>query len=358
MTDGIRIEALMHRGSFAMDVDIEAPAGQVTAIIGPNGSGKSTLLRAVAGLIPIDRGSIVIDDRVVDDGDAIFIAPEDRSIGMVFQDYLLFPHLSVRDNVAFGLRARGMSTRAARESAMTWLSDLELSDLADRRPAQISGGQAQRVALARALVAQPRALLLDEPLAALDAGTRASTRTDLAQRLRQFPGTALLVTHEPLEALVLADRVVVVESGRVVQAGTMADVAARPVSAYVASLMGVNLLRGIARDGRIAVHGGGELIVASRLEGEVFATIRPSAVTAHRQHPEGSARNTWQARVRTIEEIGDRVRVAFDGQPSLLVDLTAASVAGLSLGPGVRCWLSVKATEIDVYPAASAVISP
>ncbi len=353
MTGGIHATIQVHRGSFALDADIEAPPGQVTAIVGPNGSGKSTLLRAIAGLAPIDRGSIRIGDCVVDDADGAFIAAEDRSIGVVFQDYLLFPHMTVRDNVAFGLRARGVRTRAARARADESLHEFGLVELATRRPSQISGGQAQRIALARALITHPDALLLDEPFAALDAGTRVATRADLSRRLSDFTGATLLVTHEPLEALVLADRVVVLEEGRVVQAGTMADVAARPASAYVAALMGVNLLRGSAHDGRVTLRGGGELIVASTMQGEVFATIRPSAVTAHRQRPEGSARNVWPARVRTVEEIGDRVRVSFDGQPDLLVDLTAASVASLSLAPGAQCWLTVKATEIDVYPAAS-----
>ena len=353
MNGGIHASVQLHRGSFQLQVDVEAPPGQVTAIVGPNGSGKSTLLRAVAGLAPIDRGSIRIADSVIDDAGGTFIAAENRSVGMVFQDYLLFPHMTVRENVAFGLRARGVRTRAARARADEWLHEFGLVDLAARRPSQISGGQAQRIALARALVTRPDALLLDEPLSALDAGTRAATRADLSRRLRDYTGTTLLVTHEPLEALVLADRIVVLEAGRVVQAGTMAEVAARPASAYVAALMGVNLLRGSAHDGRVTLHGGGELIVASMEQGEVFATIRPSAVTAHRQRPEGSARNAWPARVRTVEEIGDRVRVAFDGQPDLLVDLTAASVASLSLVPGASCWLTVKATEIDVYPAAT-----
>lgn len=355
MTGGIHGNIQVQRGTFTLDVDIEAPPGQVTAIVGPNGSGKSTLLRAVAGLISIDRGSICIGDRVVDDGGATYIAAEKRPIGMVFQDYLLFPHLSVRDNISFGLRARGMPARAARARADEWLDECGLGDLAGRHPAQISGGQAQRVALARALVTQPHALLLDEPLAALDAGTRAATRAELGHRLRYFTGTTLLVTHDPLEALVLADRIVVLEGGRVVQSGAMSEVSSRPASAYVAALMGVNLLRGTALGGRVELHDGGELIVTSIMKGEVFATIRPSAVTAHRQRPEGSARNAWPARVRSVEEIGDRVRVAFDGKPALLVDLTEESVTNLSLLPCEQCWLTVKATEIDVYPAASSI---
>lgn len=341
----------MIRGEFELDVDLWAPAGEVTAVVGPNGSGKSTLLRALSGLSAITAGRIVLGDDLLDDGADAFVAPEYRRIGSVFQDYLLFPHLSTLENIAFGLRCQGICARAAREQAHRWLAEFDLADLADRRPARLSGGQAQRVALVRALATQPRALLLDEPLAALDAGTRSRLRGELGRRLREFHGPTVLVTHEPLEALVLADRLCVIEHGRVVQAGSVAEVAARPVSAYVAALMGVNLLRGESADGRIMVNSGGELIAAGAPDGQVLATIRPSAITVHRAPPEGSARNAWRAVVESIEDIGDRVRVSFTGAPSVLVDLTAVSLAQLRLSPGEQVWLSVKATEIDVYPA-------
>lgn len=348
--DGLHVQALVRRGGFDLQTDFVAPAGQVTAVVGPNGSGKSTLLRAVAGLESISEGVLELDGRVLDDGQGVFVPAEDRPTGMVFQDYLLFPHLSVRENVAFGLRARGSSARDARARAQDWLGQFDLEDLAERRPSQLSGGQAQRVALVRALATEPRALLLDEPLAALDAGTRAEMRVELGRRLREFDGVALLVTHEPMEALILADHVVVLEAGQIVQAGTMAQVAARPASTYVAALVGVNLLRGRAHDGSVDLVGGGRLVVAGGPSGEVLATIRPSAVTVHRTRPEGSARNVWQATVRSIEDIGDRIRVEFAGDPSLRVDLTASAMVELGLAPGVTAWLSVKATEIDVYP--------
>lgn len=348
---GLRMRARVQRGGFSLDAEVTAPPGEVTAIVGPNGSGKSTLLRAVAGLEPVDEGWVELDGRVLDDGGGVIVAPERRPIGMVFQDYLLFPHLSVQDNVAFGLRARGASMRVARQRASEWLGEFDLADLAERRPGQISGGQAQRVALVRALATEPRALLLDEPLAALDAGTRADLRGDLGRRLRDFGGVTLLVTHDPLEALILADRVVVLDGGTVVQAGPMAQVAARPASPYVAALVGVNLLRGRASGGVIDLEGGGRLVVTGSLEGAVFATVRPSAVTVHRHRPESSARNAWRATVRSLEDIGDRVRVDFTGEPGLRVDLTASAMAELGLAAGVDAWLSVKATEIDVYPA-------
>ena len=351
MTAGVVTALRVRRGTVTVDVRLEAARGQVTAIVGPNGSGKSTFLRAIAGLLPIDEGEIAIEGRVVDDGDRVFVPAEHRPIGMVFQDYLLFPHLSVRDNVAFGPRARGLPSRDARLRADEWLARFDVADLAPLRPTQISGGQAQRVALARALATEPSVLLLDEPLAALDAGTRARVRGELGARLRDFAGVTLLVTHDALEALVLADRIVVLEAGRVVQQGTVADVAARPASAYVAALMGVNLLRGHSRDGRIVLADGGEIVAAGAPDGPVLATLRPSAITVHRMRPEGSARNVWSAMVGSLEEAGDRIRVAFVGAPSVLVDLTAAAVAELSLEPGASAWLAVKATEVQAYPA-------
>ena len=352
---GLRVDVRLRRGDFDLDVGFGVAEGVVTAIVGPNGAGKSTILRCVAGLEMIDEGAIRLGDHVLDDGASLSVPPQQRSVGMVFQDYLLFPHLSVRENVAFGLRARGLSAADARRRTQEWLDAFDLSGLAERLPGQISGGQAQRVALVRALITEPRALLLDEPLAALDAGTRTHLRGELSRRLRDFDGVTLLVTHEPLEALVLADHLVVLDQGRVVQQGPVAEVAARPASAYVAALVGVNLLRGHAHDARIRLQGGGEMTAASAPAGAVFLAIRPSAVTVHRARPEGSARNVWPATVEAIEEVGDRFRIAFTGAPSLLVDLTPASVAALALAPGVGAWLSVKATEIDVYPAPADV---
>lgn len=345
------IDIRVTRGEFELSARLTARAGRVTAIVGPNGSGKSTLLRVIAGLEPIQQGLIRLGDRVLDDGRTTFVPAEKRPIGMVFQDYLLFPHLNVLDNIAFGVQSRGETRQVARQAAREWLAEFDLSELASRRPAQLSGGQAQRVAVLRALATKPEALLLDEPLAALDAGTKTRMRGELSRRLTEFPGVALLVTHEPLEALVLADHICVLEGGRVVQSGLVEDVAARPASDYVAALMGVNLLRGSAHEGRMRLDSGGELIIASSTEGPVFATIRPSAVTVHQHQPEGSARNSWIARVEGLEEIGDRVRVVFAGEPGLLVDVTATSVATLGLVPGASAWLAVKATEIDVYPA-------
>ncbi len=349
----LRVAAVVvERDAFRLQVDLTVEPGEVVAVLGPNGAGKSTLLRAVCGLTGVTSGAISLGGRRVDDGATDWVPPVERRIGMVFQDYRLFPHLSVVDNVAFGVRRPGMSRSARRQAARTWLERLAIADLADRKPGGISGGQAQRVALARALAGDPVALLLDEPLAALDAGTRLDVRGELRRHLHGFEGPTLLVTHDPLDALVLADRIVVLEAGVVTQQGRALDVAQRPATDYVARLLGLNLLRGTASDGTVQLVGGGIIRVAdSAAVGAVLVAVRPSAIAVHGGRPEGSARNVWQGRVEGVEPVGDRVRVSVSGQPSVVVDVTAAAVLDLDLERGSAVWLSAKATELEVYPA-------
>jgi molybdate transport system ATP-binding protein len=337
------------------DLDLRArlavPDGSVTAVLGPNGSGKTTLLRTLAGLLATASGHVTLDGTVLDDPAAgRFVVPEERRVGVVFQDYLLFPHLTATDNVAFGPRSRGASRVEARAAAVTWLGRMGLADHAGARPRHLSGGQAQRVALARALATEPRLLLLDEPLAALDAGTRVEVRRDLRRHLGAFDGATVLVTHDPLDALALADRVVVLERGRISQAGPIAEVTARPRSDYVARLIGTNLLRGTAAGGAIAVEGT-TLTAAGEHEGPVFATVAPHAIALHRDPPGGSPRNRWRDRVQAVDLLGDRLRVRLEGPPGLVAEITPAAAAELGLRDGVEVWASVKATEIEVYPA-------
>lgn len=341
------------RASFDLDIDLQVADGEVVGLLGPNGSGKSTTLRCLAGLESPRDGLIEIAGTVVDDtARGIDVAPEQRSVGYVFQDYLLFPHLTVIDNVAFGPRSRGARRREAETSASAWLERLEIAELAQRKPGQLSGGQAQRVALARALVTNPDLLLLDEPLAALDAGTRATVRSLLRRHLAEVTGAVVLVTHDPLDAMVLADRVVVLESGRVVQQGTPGDVARRPASDYVASLVGVNMLRGTAHDGIVDVEGGGSVAVGDRqVSGPAIVAIRPEAISLHRHRPEGSARNVWPGRIATLEARGDLIRVEVDATPAVAAVVTPGAVTELDLHEGAQVWLSVKATDLDVYPA-------
>lgn len=227
------------RGAFRLDVSFRVNDGETLAVLGPNGAGKSTILRCVLGLVPLDAGRITLGDTVLDDVDTdVFVEPDQRRVGAVFQDYLLFRHLSAIDNVAFGLRARGTKKDESRLIARALLERFEVDHLADRFPSQLSGGEAQRVALARALAIEPRAIVLDEPLAALDVTTRKSVRNELARFLTTFSGPRLLVTHDPVDARRLADRVLIVENGHVVQEGTIIDVVRHPASAYVEALFG------------------------------------------------------------------------------------------------------------------------
>lgn len=223
-----------------LDVDVSLDAGRTLAIVGPNGAGKSTVLRALAGLTPIHHGRIHVSDETWDEPERnTFVEPRHRHVGLVFQDHLLFRHLTALDNVAFGPRARGRSKLDARQLAMACLERVGLRDLADSRPAGLSGGQSQRVALARALVDQPRLMLLDEPLASLDVVTRRRMRSEIARDLEAFRPMTILVTHDPDDARALADDIVVLEDGRIVQRGTTRDLEADPATPYVAELFGV-----------------------------------------------------------------------------------------------------------------------
>jgi molybdate transport system ATP-binding protein len=339
-------------GPLDLDMELSIDESEVVALLGPNGAGKTTFLRAIAGLVPIKSGQVRLDGQVLEDaatGD--YVPTERRPIGFVFQDYLLFPHLSVLDNVAFGLRSRGARPREASDKAAQWLDRVGLSSYAKAKPGALSGGQRQRVALARALAPDPRLLLLDEPLSALDVTTRAEVRRDLKRHLTSFPGLRLVVTHDPLEAVAIADRLVVMESGRLVQSGTPAEVTEHPRSQYVADLVGVNLMRGVADQGSVRLPGGPVVAAADAESGDVFAVVHPRAVAVYRQRPEGSPRNVWQGRITGIELMGGRVRVRIDGELPVVAEVTPAALRELGLEEGGEVWLSFKATEVGVYPA-------
>ncbi|MEV0390653.1 ABC transporter ATP-binding protein [Nonomuraea sp. NPDC050643] len=333
------------RPAFTLDVALEVAPGEVVALLGPNGAGKTTALRALAGLTAMSGGEIVLDGLPIH-----ALAAEERPIGMVFQDYLLFPHLSALDNVAFGPRCQGVPKAEARRVAAALLERVGLADRAAARPRQLSGGQAQRVALARALAVRPRLLLLDEPLAALDAHTRLEIRSHLRRHLADFDGATVLVTHDPLDAMVLADRLIVIEHGAVVQQGVPTEVTRRPRTDYVARLVGLNLYRGLADGARVKV---GELLFSAseHLSGPAFVAFPPAALALYRSRPDGSPRNLWQARIEGIERHGDNVRVHLDGPIAAFADITPAAVAELDLAPGLEVWASVKATETHAYPA-------
>ena len=340
------------RGVFRLTAEIEVADGEIVAVLGPNGAGKTTLLRTIAGLTPLASGAIALDGRPLDDPERdVLVPPEERPLGVVFQDYLLFPHLDAAENVAFGLRCRGVARREARARACAWLARVGLAGHERTRPGRLSGGQQQRVALARALAIEPRVLLLDEPLSALDVDTRGELRRTLRALLDRFAGIRLLVTHDPLEARTLADRLVILEGGRVVQSGTPDQVTARPRSTFASRLAGVNLLRGRADGGLVQLDGGGTAVATDAARGDVFLVIHPTAIALHRGRPEGTPRNVWQAEIEGLEPHGDRVRVRLRGTPALVAEITPRAVAELKLDDGGTIWASVKATEIVSYPA-------
>ena len=344
----------VQRGDFTLDLGLDIGAGEVVALLGPNGAGKSTALRALAGLLRITSGQIAVREQLMAEAaSGVHRAPHERPIGVVFQDYLLFPHLTVLDNVAFGPLVRGLDKPEARRRAALLLARVGIAELAQSKPSAISGGQAQRVALARALATEPRLLLLDEPLAALDAKTRLLVRTEVRRHLADFPGATLLVTHDPIDAAVLADRLVVIEDGKVVQEGSPQQVARRPRTDYVARLVGLNLLAGRGNGHRVLLSSGGSVELAESASGEVYVAFRPTAVSLFVHRPDGSPRNLWAGRIAALEPHGEGVRVEIGEVPDrssrILAEITPSAVADLELRPGSEVWAAVKASDIEVY---------
>jgi molybdate transport system ATP-binding protein len=346
----LRVEARTTLGAFQLDAAVQAPAGRCTVIAGPSGSGKSTLLRVAAGLLRPARGRVTLGDEVwLDTASGRNLAPESRGCGYVFQDYALFGHMAVWQNVAYGLRGESRGERRRRAGEL--LERFGIGALAGARPATLSGGERQRVALARALATAPRALLLDEPLSALDARSRASASRELAAVLRAAEVPALLVTHDFTEAAVLGDRVAVIDGGRIVQEGTAGELAAAPASAFVADFTGAVVLTGIAREGPggltiVDLDGGAVATSTDRRTGPVALSVHPweIALEPAGAHAEGSAQNHLQAEVVTVTEVGNRVRVGLTAAQPLVAEVTSTAIAGLHLEPGVRVTATWKAT--------------
>ncbi|MER5411571.1 ABC transporter permease [Streptomyces virginiae] len=329
------------------ELTLDAEPGTTIAVVGENGAGKTTLLRALLGLTPRAHAELRLGDT-----DVTALPPHERQVAWVPQDGALFPHLTAVANTAYGLRARGVPRAQARREALAWLDRLGVLHLADRRPAQLSGGQAQRVALARALAARPRLLLLDEPLAALDQTTRARVRHTLRTHLAGFGGVCLIVTHDPVEAVSLADRVLVLADGRALQDAPPAEVTRHPRSPWVARMLGRNAWPGTASADGLTLAAGGRLVVAEALpEGaKALAIIAPEAVSVYTDRPGGSPRNVWPGTVREITAVGSRLRVlvASDTAPDLVAEITPDAAAELGLVDGASVWTSVKATEVTL----------
>jgi molybdate transport system ATP-binding protein len=340
-----------------VDVDLTIADAETVAVLGPNGAGKSTVLDVAAGLLLPDHGSVTLDGRPLtrsgrhaEAGGRVQVAPHDRRTALLGQDPLLFPHLTALENVAFGPRSRGTSRADAHIAAQRWLDEMEVGELGDRRPGQLSGGQAQRVAVARALAAEPEVLLLDEPMAALDVAVTPALRQTLRRVLRDR--LALVVTHDPLDALLVADRVVVLEGGRVVEDGPSSTVLSRPRSPFAAQLAGLNLVAGTWREDHVVSADG--LVVHGLVDGEppasggeAVATFRPAAVAVYNEPAAGSPRNSFAVTITELEPLGDRIRVR---SGSLSADITVQAAAELELVAGHRVTFTVKATEVAIYP--------
>ncbi|MEV7395600.1 ATP-binding cassette domain-containing protein [Aeromicrobium sp. NPDC092404] len=345
----LQVEATMD--DRAVEVSLEVAPGEVVAILGPNGAGKSTVLAAIAGVLRPDSGRATLDDEVLFDTTAgTWQPPHARGTALLAQDPLLFPHLTVVDNVAFGPRSAGRTRSQSRAAASRWLQAVDAAGLGARRPAELSGGQAQRIAVARALAAEPRLLLLDEPMAALDITVVPALRQLLKGVLAGR--SAIIVTHDVLDALLLADRVLVMEGGRIVEEGATRDVLERPRSTFGAGIAGLNLMRGRSAAGTVHTPGGSLVAGLSDVPlsdgSDAVAVFNPSAVGVYAERPAGSPRNVFAATIRELEPRGAQVRVRTD---ELSADVTLPVVAELGLAPGRDVFLVVKASEVSIYPA-------
>ena len=346
-------------GGLSLAATVEIEAGSTLALVGESGAGKTTVLRLLAGLTAPDDGHIAVDNQTwFDHKTGVSLPTWQREIGYLSQDYALFPHLSVFENIAFGLRAQHVGGAQIRQQVEAMLFRFDLAVLRTRKPHQLSGGQQQRVALARALVLQPRLLLLDEPLSALDLKTRRSVRAQLRQTLASLPGATVYVTHNPMEAIVFGDRISVLESGRVTQNGVPDDLLRHPRSAYVAEFMGVNLLRGsiAAAEGgglvRVQTSFGAVIAADSGDVGEVLVALSPREITLHLTPPAGSAQNVFFGPiVELVPEppFGDRIRVALATSPPLVAEVTRHAVETLRLREGLEVHAAFKATGLVPY---------
>ena len=334
------------------DVSFSLDDGDTLAVLGPNGAGKSTLLNLISGLLAPDSGHADLD------GDVLFSvgaerkrtwrAPHTRGVSLLAQEALLFPHLSVLDNVAFGPTSSGVKKSAAHVAARTWLAEVDAAELERRKPAQLSGGQSQRIAVARALAAEPKLLLLDEPMAALDIAVAPALRRTLRRVLENR--TAIIVTHDILDAYTLADRVIVIDNGRIVEDGPTRRVLEQPRNAFTANITGLNLLTGIRTAHGLRTEDGVELETTAApnlaLGTGCTAAVRPSDAHISISLPAGGG-NALPATITDLEPRGDLVRVRAS---TFAADLSPALVADLDLSNGSQVWFTFAPDAAVVYP--------
>ena len=345
----LRIEASTRLGAFELDAALEVPAGECLALAGPSGSGKSTLLRIIAGLAAPDRGRVECQDEVwLDTAQGLDVPPERRRCGYVFQDYALFAHLRVWQNVAYALRGQSRARRRAR--ARELLESLGIAALADARPGTLSGGERQRVALARALARRPSALLLDEPLSALDSRTRARAARELTTILRAIEVPTVLVTHDFSEAALLGTQAAVIDGGRIIQRGSASELAATPATAFVADFTGAVVLTGSARAGEdgvtvVDLDGGGSVTALDHARGPVAVSVFPWEIAIEHAGipPTGSAQNHLAVEIVSITSVGNRVRLGLAGPQPLAAEITATAARQLALAPGAKVTATWKA---------------
>jgi molybdate transport system ATP-binding protein len=349
------LEAELGHRLSRLELAVELRAGRETiGLVGPSGAGKSSVLRALAGLLRPDRGRIAVEGRtLLDTSRGIDVPPEVRRIGLMFQEGALFPHLSVFRNVAYGMRGR-LPRQEVGARVNSLLRRFGIDSLARARPMAISGGERRRVALARAVAADPAVLLLDEPLAALDPATKADVAGELAGHLDALGLPTILVSHDVAEVVGLADRIAVMEEGRVVQVGTAADLVQAPASPFVAAFTGVNYFAGTAvRRGSVTEVriDGAALVSTDHAEGPVGAVVPPWDVSLSARRPEGSALNALEGPVARMAAVGNRVRVTLASHPPVVAEITEESARRLEVAPGIRLVATWKATGTRLVPA-------
>ncbi|MFD6055456.1 ABC transporter ATP-binding protein [Agromyces sp. NPDC060279] len=357
---GLVAELEVARGGFCLDTAVAVGPDEVLAVLGPNGSGKSTLLGAIAGHVPVDRGEVRVGGRVLGGAGAHEVPLAARRIGLLGQQALLFPHLSALENVAFGPRAQGAGRRESRAEAAAWLERVGLAGFERRRPAELSGGQQQRVALARTLAAKPAALLLDEPFAALDVEAAAGMRRLVREHRAALGIPMLLVTHDPLDALVLAARAAILQAGRLVDEGPIARVLGHPRTPFIAALAGVDLVEGVAFDTATVRSDGGLVLRAAEPAGLVpgaraSAVFAPGAVHVRPARPaaaggEHAVANHWSGTVASLEPTGGGVRIVTAEHPGVAVDVPTAAAVALDLEAGAALVFRIEPADVSVRP--------